>query len=191
LPDLPLANAALGRNPKDSCPGEALRNTTKKNHNNRRVCLLLLGFASLAALSARADEQNLNAIVQQFRNRLHISQPVTLSTVDVNKYLVSTEPPSKSVRSFIIKFDKNFLPTLTDDELRAVIAHELGHIWILNHAPYIQTEPLANEEAMQLVSRESLESVYEKVWEAGGRKGTLESFLGKILVQLPPQPDEE
>jgi len=52
---------------------------------------------------------------------------------------------------------------LTDDDIKAVVAHELGHVWIFTHHPYLQTEQLANEIAMRLVTRESLEPVYAKV----------------------------
>ena len=50
-----------------------------------------------------------------------------------------------------------------------MVAHELGHVWIYTHHPYLQTEQLANQIAMRVVSRESLDSVYGKVWaDAGG-----------------------
>jgi predicted Zn-dependent protease len=67
---------------------------------------------------------------------------------------------------------------LTPDELEAAIAHELGHVWVFTHHPYLQTEELANQIAMRAVSRESLERVYGKVWERGGMKGDLVRFLG-------------
>jgi hypothetical protein len=47
------------------------------------------------------------------------------------------------------------------------------------HHPYLQTERLANEIAMRVVSRESLLRVYRKVWERGGAKGDLARFLGE------------
>jgi predicted Zn-dependent protease len=77
-----------------------------------------------------------------------------------------------------MSFEENFLTQLDSTELRAVIAHELGHVWIFTHHPYLQTERLANDVAMRVVSRESLQKVYGKVWERGGVKGDLIQFLG-------------
>jgi hypothetical protein len=59
-----------------------------------------------------------------------------------------------------------------------VVAHELGHVWIFTHHPYLQTERLADTVAMRVVSRKSLDRVYAKVWERGGAKGSLAQFLG-------------
>jgi predicted Zn-dependent protease len=80
--------------------------------------------------------------------------------------------------AFLLTFENGFLDGLDDEELIAVVAHELGHVWIFTHHPYLQTEQLANEIAMRVVSRESLRRVYEKVWERGGTKGDLARFLG-------------
>ena len=82
-------------------------------------------------------------------------------------------------RGFTATFEAGFLDSLNDDELGAVIAHELGHVWIFTHHPYLQTEELANEIALRVVSRESLDEVYEKVWKRTGTKGD--------LVYLPVQ----
>ena len=64
-------------------------------------------------------------------------------------------------------------------ELRAVVAHELGHVWIFTHHPYLQTERLANSIAMRVVSRQNLEKIYDKVWQRGGTKGDIVQFLGQ------------
>jgi hypothetical protein len=58
------------------------------------------------------------------------------------------------------------------------MAHELGHVWVFTHHPYLQTEKLANQIAMRVVTRDSLVSVYRKLWEHGGTKGDLNTFLG-------------
>lgn len=136
--------------------------------------------AANPGLPATIEEESLNAIVKEFQGRLHVPQLVSPSIVEFNEYLVSVEPTSGAGKGFIIKFDRKFLHTLGEEELRAVIAHELGHIWIFTHHPYLQTEPLANEIALQLVGRESLDKVYGKVWQLEGRKGTLEEFLAKV-----------
>ena len=88
-------------------------------------------------------------------------------------------------KAFILSLDQNFLDTLGDSELTAAIAHELGHVWIFTHHPYLQTELLANQIAMKVVTRESLEKVYDRVWKDKGTKGDLKGFLGEELVARP------
>ena len=75
-------------------------------------------------------------------------------------------------------FEERFLTGLDQDELKAIAAHELGHVWIFTHHPYLQTERLANTVAIRAVPRASLERVYSKVWEREGSKGDLAHFLG-------------
>ena len=67
---------------------------------------------------------------------------------------------------------------MTADEIDAVVAHELGHVWIFTHHPFLHTEELANQIAMQVVPQDTLAAVYDKVWKRVGRKGD--------LVYLPP-----
>ena len=62
--------------------------------------------------------------------------------------------------------------------MSAVVAHELGHVWIFTHHPYLQTEQLANQIAMRLVARETLEPIYEKLWKRLGVTGDLSTYLG-------------
>ncbi|MCI0721982.1 MAG: hypothetical protein L0338_23875, partial [Acidobacteria bacterium] len=72
-------------------------------------------------------------------------------------------------------------------ELSASIAHELGHVWIFTHHPYLQTELLANQIALRVVAREDLEKTYEKVWKDKG-KGDIKEFLGEEnAVGLKPE----
>ena len=92
---------------------------------------------------------------------------------------MSVEPvPDSSPRAFALNVEDDFVATLTDAELAAAIAHELGHVWIFTHHPFLQTEQLANVVAMRLVSREQLARLYDKVWKRGGTKGDLARFLG-------------
>jgi predicted Zn-dependent protease len=71
------------------------------------------------------------------------------------------------------------LELLSADEIEAALAHELGHVWIFTHHPYLQTELLANQVAMRAVSRDALARVYQKVWQSGP-KGDLVAFLGNV-----------
>jgi hypothetical protein len=145
-------------------------------------------FSSSAAFSetqaSSLQLENLNATVEQFRAQLGISDHVSLVTVEANKRLVSVHRSSASDRAkgFLIEFDEQFLHTLSEDEQRAALAHELGHVWIFTHHPYLQTEALANEKALQLVPREVLENVYEKVWRSEGGNGTFAQFLSKVDI---------
>ena len=75
--------------------------------------------------------------------------------------------------AFSLLIEEGFLEGLREDEVEAIVAHELGHVWIFTHHPFLQTEELANDIAMQAVSRETLEEVYTKVWNYTGEKGTL------------------
>jgi hypothetical protein len=68
---------------------------------------------------------------------------------------------------------------MNDGELDAAVAHEMGHIWIFTHFPYLQTESLANQQALKLVSRSELQKVYEKMWMwRGETHGDLSELLG-------------
>jgi len=123
---------------------------------------------------ALPDEvQPIQAIADEFRARLEIPGQVSVQVVSRDQRLVSVRRPNGRKDSFLLSFDQSFLASLTEEELRAAIAHEFGHIWIFTHHPYLQTEALANRTAMQLVSRESLEKVYTKVTQFGGSKQEL------------------
>ena len=118
-------------------------------------------------------------IADQFKALLGITATVEVAVVPRDPLLVSVTPAPGRPGTFLLSIEEAFLRTLEADELRAVIAHELGHVWIFTHHPYLQTEQLANRIAMRLVSRESLASVYPKVWERTGVTGDLARFLGQ------------
>jgi cell division septation protein DedD len=118
-------------------------------------------------------ERELQALTDGLRAILEIPHPVTVSLAEVNSRVVSVERLEGSPAVFTLSIEAGFIDTLTAIEMSAVVAHELGHVWIFTHHPFLQTEELANEIAMRAVTRESLEAVYTKVWERTGRKGTL------------------
>jgi hypothetical protein len=121
----------------------------------------------------------IQSVIDELRGRLSMPVTVTASMVPSNPLLVSVEPAPGREAAFQLTFEDRFLETLDDEELRAVVAHELGHVWIFTHHPYLQTEQLANEIALRLVSRESLQRVYAKVWARNGQKGDIARFLGQ------------
>lgn len=153
--------------------------------NSAFFALILIGCsltgrdASFASDGAgNAVENSIQSVVSDLKTRLTITVPVTVSIVPTNPLMMSVEAPTDQNRPFLLAIDANFLDTLTADELEAAIAHELGHVWVFTHHPYLQTEELANQIAMRAVTRDSLERVYDKVWKQGGTKGDLARFLG-------------
>jgi hypothetical protein len=128
---------------------------------------------STNVLSLAARERQLQKLVDDFRARLTIPDAVVVSIVPENKLVVSIERLKDRDHGFAATFEAGFLDSLNQDELEAVVAHELGHVWIFTHHPYLQTEELANEVALRVVSRDSLDGVYEKVWKRTGSKGDL------------------
>ena len=135
---------------------------------------LQLGAADGLALGAERVQQ----VVNDFRARLSISQDVQVSIVESNALLVSVQRQTNPETGFLLAFEGTFLNQLDEEELRAVVAHELGHVWIFTHHPYLQTEQLANQIAMRLVPRESLEPIYDKVWKRLGTTGDMAQYLG-------------
>ena len=147
------------------------------------LALILCSFSpgTLAAERANAPsapEGRLLAIVSDLKSRLLITSPIVVSIVPSNALMMSVEAPTETRTTFLLSVEASFLDTLTDDELEAAVAHELGHVWIFTHHPFLQTEELANRIAMRAVTRESLERVYAKVWKRGGTKGDPEWFFG-------------
>jgi hypothetical protein len=143
--------------------------------------LLFVGFAASRddrAFSPRHDPNRIQALVDELKAKLGIPHEITVALVQANPLLVSVGERKDLRGAFELSFEDGFLDGLTDDELRAIVAHELGHVWIFTHHPYLQTERGANDIALRVVSREVLERVYAKVWARGGTKGDLIRFLG-------------
>jgi hypothetical protein len=147
------------------------------------VVVCLFGSGRVArAQDASGDSPQLRR-VQRLADRLRvglgIADSVQVTMVPVNRLLMSVEPVENgATRSFQLKVEEGFVSGLTDAELAAAVAHELGHVWIFTHHPFLHTEQLANDIAMRLVSRDSLEQLYERVWSRRGSKGDLARFFG-------------
>jgi hypothetical protein len=109
------------------------------------------------------QSQRIQRIVDDFRLRLALTETIVVTVVPKNELLVSVERLKDRDRTFAMSFETGFTELLNDTELTAAVAHELGHIWIFGHHPYLQTESLANDIALRLVTRESLDRLYEKV----------------------------
>jgi hypothetical protein len=128
--------------------------------------------------SVAARETQVQGLVDELKERLAIPDAVAVSIVAQNSLLVSVERQKDHDLGFALRFESDFLDGLSEAQVEAVVAHELGHVWIFTHHPYLQTEELANEIALRVVSRESLDDIYEKVWAHAGPQGD--------LVYLPP-----
>jgi Peptidase family M48 len=123
-------------------------------------------------------ETQIQELVDKLKIRMSIPDTVVVSIVEHNQLVVSVERAKERASGFSLAIDRDFLDGLTTDEIDAVIAHELGHVWIFTHHPFLHTEELANQIATQVVSQDTLAAVYDKVWKRVGRKGD--------LTYLPP-----
>ena len=123
------------------------------------------------------DQQRIQAIVNEFMAKLNMAHKVAVAVVPKNPLMVSVEYPDDSP-NFLLSVEEDFIGELTQEELEAAIAHELGHVWIFTHHPFLQTEVLANQIAQRLVPRSSLVQVYEKLWKHQGTEGDLSRFVG-------------
>ena len=136
-------------------------------------------FATLSTATTAGDREPvlvLQDMVDGLKARLDLPVEVTVALVPTNPLLVSVSPV-RGRTSFQMSFEEGFLDRLSGEELRTIVAHELGHVWIYTHFPYLQTERGANEIALRVVSRESLEDVYGKVWSRKAVKMDLAKYL--------------
>ena len=162
---------------------------------NQRVLMLLCLLAlHLSAVTVAADNakgrggrtlevDRLQQVTDALRGRLNIGERVVVAIVDHNPLVMSVETVSGRGGPFVITADAQFIQTLSDEELQAAVAHELGHVWIYTHHPYLQTERLANDVALRVISPELLVPVYEKVWKRTGARGNLAEYISLDLKQ--------
>ena len=149
------------------------------------VCLFGVSLSFLAEAALRSEEHSavdarrIQGIVDDLRARLRISQTVTVTIVPRNPLVVSVHRKDDRQAGFQLSFEAGFMDQLGDEGLRAVVAHELGHVWIFTHHPYLQTEQLANKIALRVVTREDLERVYGKVSRRSGNERSLARYLGE------------
>jgi hypothetical protein len=123
------------------------------------------------AAEAHAKTQRVQDVIDDLRGRLSLRRDVVATLVPANPLMASVRSPVEHGGAYEVAFEGSFVDRLSDDELRAVVAHELGHVWIFTHHPYLQTEQFANKIALRVVPRESLERVYGKVWPHGAPGG--------------------
>jgi hypothetical protein len=146
--------------------------------------------AALAkAAAAMSTPARVQPLVDALRAELTIEHDVTVEVVPDNPLKASIAPVKGSDHgAFVLSIDKAFLKQLNQADLRAVIAHELGHVWIYTHHPYLQTEQGANEIALLAVPRESIERVYGKVWANASEAGSLKRLPAVATTIIAPPP---
>lgn len=126
----------------------------------------------------RTEIAVLQDVTDDLRTRLNINERVQVELVDHNPLVMSVETLNGRSGPFVITADRDFIRELNTSETEAALAHELGHVWIYTHEPYVQTERMANDVAMRIINRSAFEPVYEKVWSRTGVRGNLIEFLG-------------
>jgi hypothetical protein len=118
-------------------------------------------------------------IVDTLRAALPIPNDVQIALVIYQPLVFTVEPMDPRKDHFRLSMEIGFLLMLDDDELRAALAHELGHVWIYTHHPYLQTERLANNIGLRLANRDSFERLYRKLWAYEGTTGVpIDELLG-------------
>jgi Zn-dependent protease with chaperone function len=137
-----------------------------------------------AAALAAVESRRVQEVVDAMRQALAVTHVVSVELVETNPLKASVQPVKGAAGTFRLSLERSFLEQLTPVELKAVIAHELGHVWIYTHHPYLQTEQLANQIALRAVSRESLDSVYGKVWPDAAAKGPLPRYPAAPAAEL-------
>jgi Peptidase family M48 len=152
----------------------------RRAHANERA----RAHANEEAAALAAESHRVQELVDAMRLALAVTHEVNVELVATNSRKASVEPVKGAKGAFRLSLERSFLEQLTPVELRAVIAHELGHVWIYTHHPYLHTEQLANQIALRAVSREALDSVYSKVWPDAAEKGSLPRFPAAQAPEL-------
>jgi hypothetical protein len=139
--------------------------------------MILLSSSLLSGTSLDSNLKKMTQILDALKSRFGISNRVEIRLVEDNKLAFSVQP-AKIPGDFVLSVDAHFMAELSDEELEAALAHELGHVWIYTHHPFLHTESLANRIAMQVVMRDSLKQLYVKLWRFEGTTGNFDDVLG-------------
>jgi hypothetical protein len=108
---------------------------------------------------------------------LDVRKAVQVVVVPRNDLVISVEPLPAG-EGYCVVFEQRFFDRLDEEELTAALAHEIGHVWIYSHHPFLHTEALANEVALKVVQRKPLVTLYAKLWAYTGLTGNIAELLG-------------
>jgi hypothetical protein len=143
------------------------------------ILLLPRPVATDLPIAVRLRTRRAQDFVDQLRTALPIPNDIQIAVVPYHPLVFSVQPLETDKSRYLLTMELGFLLSLNDDELRAAIAHELGHVWIYTHHPFLQTERLANTLGQRVVDRRSFENVYAKLWMYEGASGVpIDDLLG-------------
>jgi len=150
------------------------------------VLLLARPVAKDSPNVVRLRARRAQEFVDQLRAAFPIRNDIQIVVVTYHPLVFAVRPSDTDKNQFVLTMELGFLLKLKDDELRAAIAHELGHVWIYTHHPFLQTEHLANTIGQRVVDRGSFEKLYSKLWNYEGAAGApIDDLLG------PPPADSK
>src|SRR5262245_30396945 len=142
------------------------------------VLFAALPIATEPPKAVEVQARRAQALLDDLRGTLGLPYDVQIAIVVNHPLVFSVEPDNPSRTHYILSMELAFMQSLDDHELRAALAHELGHVWIFTHHPYLQTEQLANIIGQRAVDRASFEQVYTKLWAYEHSSGVP---LGQLL----------
>jgi hypothetical protein len=140
--------------------------------------IALIARTTLVTADTRQSVKKIIPVVEDLKRQLGLTSSIEIKLVKNNSLGLSVQPVASRRSDFLLLIDSHFLSRLDSEELRAALAHELGHVWIYTHHPYLQTEELANYIAMRVVPRNSLKRLYVALWAYEGSAGNLDQLLG-------------
>ena len=125
-------------------------------------------------------------MVNQLRDELSIRSEVDIALVKYHPLVFFVEPEDARKERFRLSIEVDFFLRLDDEELLAALAHEMGHVWIFTHFPFLHTEMLANTIGQRVVPRRSFERVYTKLWAYERTTSVpMDELLGDISTGEP------
>src|SRR5688572_19114164 len=127
------------------------------------LVLIIQTHAAGGRSRAEHNAKRIKGIVNDLKKEMGIPEEIRTVVVPRNNLVVSVQPVPGKKGVFEISFEEAFLNVLDEEDLRAVVAHELGHVWIFTHHPFLQTEELANSIAYKTVPASAMNRVYEKM----------------------------
>ena len=143
-----------------------MKNSRRGRNRLCGLCSVVLAMFIAETIVVRAESnesaKRVAEITDELRQELGIPQAVDVQIVASNSLAFSVEAVDRHTH-FTISVDASFFRQLNDRELTAALAHELGHVWIYTHHPFLHTEGLANEIALRVISEGSLRSLYGKL----------------------------
>src|SRR5262245_26689484 len=94
------------------------------------LVLVIQANATSQRTRAEYNAKRIRNLIEERKKQMGINQEIESVIVPQNELIVSVQPVRERKGVFKMSFEDSFLNTLDDGELRAVIAHELGHVWI-------------------------------------------------------------